>query len=213
MPDSFQNPIGGGPKDPFEKYRIEKIEKDKDRDAEKKMMRWGEGKPHSAFAAYFLLLFKKILDLFENTTERGLGVSAEIDVQEHLTLLKAAIETLKAEDHSQDVAFLNRLSSLWHQILEDLLRFRKKTALANHMNAFIKSVQSYPEGKEHSFAYYLSEYAGQTWLPFPYMEMLKQLWAEHQKLHEGSHLHQWSSTLKEMIQMLDPEKSKDPDSP
>jgi hypothetical protein len=206
MPDSFQSPIGGGSKDPFEKYRIEEIQKDKDAEDAEKKLNWSSQTRRSLFATYMILIFKKFLDIFDQTTERGLGASAEIDVREHLALFKATFETLKIEDHSQDIAFLNRLSLLWHQLLEDVLRFRRKTPLADQMHAFIKSIKSYPANQEHSLAYYLSEYAGQKWLPFPYMEMLQQLWREHQKNLESSNLYQWSEDLEKMIQILNPEQ-------
>ncbi len=202
MPDSFQNPVGGGPKDPFEKYRIEEIQKDKDSKEDKKQKNGDNHTHRSLFAAYIILLLKKFLDLFDQTTERGLAASIESDVKKHLILLKAAFEALKGKDFSQDASFLNSLSNLWHYLLEDILHFRRKTPLEKMMNSFIKSIQRYPENQEHSLAYYLSEYAGQKWLPFPYMEMIQQLWAEHQKRVDSSHLHQWSEDLDKMIQIL-----------
>lgn len=207
MPDSFQPPIGDNPHDPFEKYRVSEIQKDKNPSEPSIEKKEDQSKTKSMFAAYVALLFKKFLDLFEETTERGLAVSEESDVLEHLNELKSAIEILKTGDRGQDSAFLNGFSRLWHQILEDALRFRRQTPLSAKMRLFIKDIQHFPENQMHSLGYYLTEYAGQKWLPFPYMEMISRLSAQHQKKPESSLLARWSGMLEEMIRLLKlPEK-------
>ena len=103
--------------------------------------------------------------------------------------------------------FLNSLSNLWHQMLEDVLRFRRQTALSVKMRTFIREFQHYPENQEHSLGYYLTEYAGQKWLPFPYMEMISRLYANHKKNPQTSLLTRWSSELEALIQMLKPAES------
>jgi hypothetical protein len=212
MPSSFQPPVSGGPHDPYERYRIAEIQSDKGAPDASEGTETFQIKPRSAFAAYVTLLFKRFLDLFENTTELGLAVSAENDVLEHLILFKAALENLKIEDRGQDSPFLNSISVLWHQMLEDVMRFRRQTDLSIKMRAFIKEFQHYPNNQEHSLGYYLTEYAGQKWLPFPYMEMISRLAIQHKKNPQGSLLSRWSATLEEMIQMLKPPEQKKPES-
>lgn len=199
---SFQNPVGGGPKDPFEKYRIEEIQKDKDSKENEKKASWAEHPRLSFIAAYLLHIFKKFLEIFERTNEKSPESSTKIDVKEHLILLKAALDTLKMQDLSQDVVFLSRLSALWHQILEDLLHFRRTMPFAEKMRSFIKAIQEFPENQEHTLGYYLLEYAGEKWIPFPYMEILRRLWAEHQKNPVNSHLFEWGEDLDDMIRFL-----------
>ncbi len=111
---------------------------------------------------------------------------------------------MKTEDRSQDTAYLNRLSILWNQLLEDVLRFRRQTPLSIQMRSFIKEFQRYPALHEHSLGYYLTEYAGQKWLPFPYLEMIHKLYAMHQKNPESSLLAKWTNDLESMIQILAP---------
>jgi hypothetical protein len=204
---TFQPPVSGE-HDPFDKYRVSEIIKDKSaRDATEGDEKYEVPQGH-AFLAYVSLIFKKLLDIFEETTERGLAVSAENDVREHLVLLKAAMETLKIEDRSQDSAFLNHVSLLWHHLLEAVLRFRRQTPFAIKMRSFIKEFQNYPEKLQHSLGYYLTEYAGQKWLPFPFMEIVHRLYSEHKKAPESSHLVRWSKELDEMIQSLKPPETK-----
>lgn len=208
MPSSFQPPVSGGPSDPYEKYRVEEIQKDRDAEVSSKKTEQVSQDKRSAFAAYVSLVFKKFLEIFENTSDCGLALSAENDVQEHLILFKTALEILKTDDKSQDSAFLNRLSHFWHQMLEDTLRFRRQTPLSVLMRTFIKELQNYPQFQEHSLGYYLTEYAGQTWLPFPYMEMIHRLHSQHLKNPSVSSLSHWTDLLNKMIQMLTPSKQE-----
>ena len=70
------------------------------------------------------------------------------------------------------------------------------------MENFIESVQKYPENDEHSLGYYLTEYAGSDWLPFPFMEILQNLHFSHQTDPHNSYLSQWVKTLKEIISKI-----------
>lgn len=204
MPGSSQPPISGEPHDPYEKYRVEEIQKDKEPGNAAEGTKSFQEKHHSAFAAYALLILNRFLELFERTTEQGLSTSAQEEVLNHLALFKAALETLKTEDRSQDSLFLNKLTELWHQLLEDSYSFRRHTVLATKIRTFIKELQHYPEHQEHSLGYYLTEYAGQKWLPFPYMDMIRHLHMSHKKNQENSLLSLWSKEIEEMIQIIKP---------
>lgn len=197
MPDSFQRPVD--PSDPFGKFQAEQIEKDKMTPNEEPPKRslW------ALLAAYMSLMVKKMLDLFEQTSEHGLAENAERDLREDLILFKAVLELLKKEDHSQDASFLHRLSELWHQLLEDLLCFRKQTPLSDQLNRFIKELQNYPDQQEHSLGYYLTD-AGREWLPIPFMEMIHRLHVQHHKNPPGSLLSRWTSLLSALISQLPP---------
>lgn len=206
MPGSFQPPVSGNSHDPFEKYRIAEIEKEKNpRDASEETGPF-PSKPRSTFVAFVILTLKKVLDLFEHTTEQGLSTSAQEMVLEHLVLFQAALETLKMEDRSQDSLFLNKFTELWHQLLEDSYSFRRHTLLSMKIRSFIKALQHFPAHQEHSLGYYLTEYAGQKWLPFPYMEMIRRLHTDHNKSQENSLLSNWSKEIEEMIRMIKPQK-------
>ncbi len=205
MPSSFQPPVSGDPHDPYEKYRVAEIQKDKEaRDASEGTEPFRD-KKRSAFVAYAILVLQKFLELFKGSTEQGLSASAEKDVIGHLAQLRAALETLKMEDRSQDSLFLNKLTELWHQILEDSYSFRRHTLLSAKIRSFIKTFQHYPGHQQHSLGYYLTEYAGQKWLPFPYMEMIRQLHAAHKKNQENSQLSVWSKEIEEIIQLIRPQ--------
>ena len=195
--DSFGRPVGQDPQDPY-KYKVDEIQKDK----ESKENLQNSRKPHSnksVIGAYILHLIRKFFELFEETTEVGLTASAEEIVKGHLKLIKSILEILKRENKSEDSQFLGGLSRVWHEILEDALRFKKKTPFARKFQIFIQMIQDYPRAQEHSLGYYLTEYAGKKWLPFPYMEMVQNLQAEYQADPESSALTTWTREIDELL--------------
>ncbi len=170
MADSHLSPTGKGPKDRYDSYRVEGIQpvsgptepkEEEDRPAR-----------NSSITAYAALVFKKLIDLFESPSPRGLSASAEDSLQEHLRSLKAILETLKFEDRSQDPPFLDQLARIWQRLLEDSRRFRRQTDLSSSLRVFLDEFHHYPERNEFSLGYYLTEHAGQKWIPFPYMEII-----------------------------------------
>lgn len=204
MPGSYFNPVGKGPPDPYEKYRTEKIEKDrkfKDSIPDAK-----ENGKHSFLVGYLILLFKRLFDLFEKKTQKSTALSAEGSLREHLSDLKELLNALKRENLSQNTGFLKRLSKTWTNLLEDALRFRKGSNFEKKIHSLLTSIQHFPEKQEHSLGYYLSEYAGQQWIPFPYMEMIQQLFQEHLDTPLKSRLSQWSEMIDSMLQALDEQK-------
>lgn len=196
--DSINNPVGDNPKDPYEGYRSEAIERD--RAAKEEFARRKEALEESSsfLVGYLTLVYRKLLDLFLAKTERGVSVSVERETKEHLSLFKNCLEMLQTQDLSQDLTFLNRLSELWQLVLEDSLRFRKTSSFSVAFRRFVRTLQNYPEQEEHTFGYYLSEYAGQTWLPFPYMELMQKIHSEENLLGE------WCKVIEELIGLLNP---------
>lgn len=200
--DSFENPIGSQRRDPYEHYKVDPVELDK---KEKEKFEGGgpEGGPKKwALAAFLAVQLQRCVDFLQNALEKGLSAKEEASIRENLLSLKAALEILKAEDRGQDADFLNRLADFWHMMAEDSRRLKKNTPLAVQFNAFIQSINDYPPQEEHTLGYYLMEHAGEKWIPFPYMELIHKLHADHQKTPSSSHLNIWSKQLDQMIEQL-----------
>lgn len=171
---TFQNPVGG-PHDPFEKtLRVERIEEDKlTQNRREKEPESPISQETFAIASFLLQMVYRALDSFVRS-HRPAKSSSEA-VRANLLLLKKSFETLQAEDRSQDAHFLNELSMIWHQVLEDALQFPGSTPVAEGFKALLRTLQNFPENQPHSFGYYLAEYAGQKWIPFPYMELIAKI--------------------------------------
>ncbi|MDE3045602.1 MAG: hypothetical protein KGJ02_03045 [Verrucomicrobiota bacterium] len=198
--DSFHTPIG--PHDPYKDYKVEEIGKDKLSD-DKITPPEKEPDESLALGAYLLSLFRKCWQIFQKDTERGVSTETEKEVRANLLKLKAALEILKKEDRSQDTEFLNSLSHLWHQTLEDHLRFKRGSSFSTSFRTFVRDLQHFPEGQEHSLGYYLSEYAGEKWLPFPYLELIQKIYREHQQSPSTSALTRWTEKIDQLSAILE----------
>ncbi len=139
------------------------------------------------------------MELFEEKKEKEALNEATKEIQKHLLRMRSILDTLKREDRSQDSPFLNEFSHIWHALMDDADNFKKTTAWTHHFRSFLKAIQHYPEGQEHTLGYYLTEYAGKTWLPFPYMEMIAKIYREHQKVPIESTLELWTKRIDELL--------------
>jgi hypothetical protein len=203
MSSSGGSPVGGRPNDPFERYyqikNLEEIREDNQRNE------YRSSNQNSLFATYLLFLLQKILKFITGPKHQDLSKPAKKETKENLLEMQKALKILMKEDRSQEALFLKQLSQFWQKMLEDSLRFKKMTPLAIHFKTFIKEIASYPEARDHSLGYYLSEYAGQSWLPFPYMELIQKLHTLAEKNPSHNPLAKWILSLDKIIALLNQE--------
>src|SRR5579872_2947220 len=106
--DSFQNPVGNHPRDPYEHYKVEPVEgekKTKD-DAPRPFAEEELPKKNISLASQILLFFRRMLDFFETKQGKGTVKTVEEKITEDLLGLKESFNILKKEDRSQDTDFL-----------------------------------------------------------------------------------------------------------
>jgi hypothetical protein len=144
---------------------------DKDKRREERLPAKQDSKAQ-ILGAYFLVWLRKLLDFFAKppSSEKNL----------HLLSFRKGLERLQKEDLSQDGSFLGHLAEDWHFLLQD-----------PKLQSLIQKIESYPPDSEHSFGYYLSAYAGESWLPLPFMEMVQKMHRES----ETSPLSEWISQI------------------
>lgn len=200
---SFKNPVGNSPPDPYEKYRAEEIQREKHLKEERKKREENEAKGIFYLAAYLLSLFKKALRMFDRPPEKTLPTSVKQTLQAHLLELLQDLERLQKEDVSQDIAYLTHLSETWHRLLQDALPLSKNAGPEKQLHSLLRSIQEYPHRQEHTLGYYLLEYAGQKWIPFPYLELLQKIYTEHQKNPLQSMLFFWTQQIRDLLKVLD----------
>jgi hypothetical protein len=121
------------------------------------------------------------------------------ELELELLQLKKTLESLIKEDVSRDPDYAQHLSLVWHQLLEsvNLVEFleRKKNDVLTQLNILIVTFDHYPPRQEHSLGFYMTEFAGKEWLPFPFMEQLHQLYEDYQSNKKESQLYHWISTI------------------
>ncbi|OGN63558.1 MAG: hypothetical protein A3E80_05645 [Chlamydiae bacterium RIFCSPHIGHO2_12_FULL_49_9] len=198
------NPIGKPPRDPYEDYRVEAVEKEK-KETPQPPPEPRSPKPRAVeiLVAYFLILFRKILELIERGAGRRSPSQDKGSLGQNLLLFKTSIEMMKQEDKSQSGPFLSALALDWNRLTGDLRKMSAGGPIEIELRALIQKIQSYPKGTQHSFGYYLSEYAGQKWLPFPFMEMVQKAHFEHRKDPSHSALSDWSAKLDHLLSLLE----------
>lgn len=190
---SFQNPIGGVP-DPFG-YRVEGAQGN----------RSGAGgppeEPPEDHKGLIGLLIEKIRSKINALLEwYNSPTTGEGPFKENLNLLKTFLDLLKMEDRSQDVHFLSDLSQSWNRAIGESFEYNEAAALI--FKIFVKKIMHYPENQGHTFGYYLTEYAGQKWIPFPYMDLVQKIHAEHERNPSFSALTEWTRLLADAIRLL-----------
>ncbi len=189
---SYQNPVGGP--DPFRSDRIGDRQTPGDQPPEEPPPKGKQG-----VAAQLLQILQKAVDFF--LEKHADTKSTEVEARKNLADLKKSFEILKKEDRSQDVDFLNDLSKIWNQALANTLHLDEAASL--QFKVLAKKILHYPENQTHTFGYYLTEYAGQKWVPFPYMELVQKIHSEHEKNPPSSPLTEWTRLIDEVIDLLD----------
>ncbi len=160
----------------------------------------------SDMLAYFF-----ILELLEELTEDFLGKRKEnkqVCEKTLINLLKSfcsKFEVLMDHNESQNYKFVQSLSELWHQTIEyindsDLLMQPPKHI--ETLKTVMKQIFQYPKKSEHTFGFYLNEYAGEKWLPFPFMDLLSKLHEDAVLNGPKSILYDWHRTLKLILEPM-----------
>lgn len=129
---------------------------------------------------------KKIVDLFSLSSERSISSAEKTFIEDDLEKLKQAFIKLKEEDLSQNVEFLKALSFVWHDFMKNyhFLYRNKESIIFQKIDELVQKISSYPKGEEKTMGFYLSHFAGEEWLPFPYMKILQKLNLEDKHILE-----------------------------
>ncbi len=198
---SFEPPR---PPDPYQ-YRAEPIERES-HEKESRTDRPLPGFRRSTLLLRLLNKIHKVFSLFETTSKEGLTPTEERALRKNLAHLLESLQILTHDDRSQDPTFLSHLSLLWRHALEDAVRLKKNAPTTLLFQKLIEEVQNYPPAQEHTLGYYLKESAGLKWLPFPYMELIFQIYSIHQAEGEKSILSHWIAQIKSIKTALQPLK-------
>ena len=88
--------------------------------------------------------------------------------------------------------FLQDLSKSWNDFIVFFYSvYINDNKLMKNINILINEINTYPESQEFSFGYYLTEYAGMDWIPFPYMDMLKNFHLAYKTNDNDNMLKKW----------------------
>lgn len=153
------------------------------------------------YATALLCLKKFIGDFTERSKARASTINKQKAIED-LTAFKAVLEELANIDKSHDPDFTQRMSLLWQNLYENCIGVDPKAIegdkLAMQILNFVNEIKDFPPGEDFTLGYYLSEHAGQDWIPFPFMSLLFQL-HEAYSVNPDSQLAHWIYALSEII--------------
>lgn len=156
---------------------------------------------HPSSVSILVAFFKKFTMHFSFKSK-----ISTVALKQDLLELKQLFILLSTEDLSHQLAFIQKLSLLWHKIIEDCnpisLSLSKDSDLLKKITTFIQIIHHFPPKEDHSLGYYLQEHVGEKWVPFPFMELLQGLHEEYQKTQNTSDLAKWIKDLSLIIDEL-----------
>ncbi len=205
--DEFQKPIRPIGTEEQNRLRVPPIEKDKN------IKEGGSGyqsintpRPPPRLLTPFIFLLHTFLKCTGKTKEEKQKVALStdqlgIDVLEILDIL----HLLKDHDQSENAQFSQYFSEIWQRLTDHyllIISVKGESSLdLAPLEQFIDSVNSYPLTSEHSLGFYLSEYAGKNWLPFPFMEILKETHTDFMINRNASYLEKWTTYLTHSLKL------------
>lgn len=177
-------------RDPYEHIKIEPIEDNKFEEEKENKKKNNEKGP--TIMAAFIYLFKKFINTLLKTPKKH-------PITSELKEFRELLVKLTKEDLSEDLSFLNSLTFKWLDILAKYEEEPKKTNL-EAVKLFFDEIYAYPAGQPYSLGYYLTQHAGYKWIPFPFMEILKNLHLDFQQRPDNSQLKKWIEILDSLLQ-------------
>jgi len=174
-------------------YKVEKLEADKkvkrefERDADEAQAT----KPYET--SNFLLValattLRRASSFFPRATARENTLSKADSIYDTLIAFKHQLAKLKENDHTTDAHYTQILSELWHHLLEhfEALNFRNPDRI--RFKHLIETLNTFPPDEHRSLGFYLTNYAGDEWLPFPFLDILRHLFRDYLTKKEKSNL-------------------------
>ena len=123
-----------------------------------------------------------------------------------LTSVKDSLKNLCDKDESQNLSYIDTLSKNWALFRKtcDLINtsIQNQSSTELKILALKKNIENFPKDADHCLGYYLSEYLEENWAPFPFMDILKILYNNHQTLQANSLLQSWIITIDELLEDL-----------
>jgi hypothetical protein len=186
-----------GPIDPFERKKAVKIEEKQSKEESKKF----KYKPVLKKMFIYLTILNSISKVSNYFTKNNKKKSLENSlILNDLMLFQKSLHALMEKDLSKEAEFLNYLAYIWIKFLNDFNQFEiENERVKDKLKNFIYSIKNYPKNQEFTLGYYLSNLAGYKWVPFPYMEMLKNLYLENKKDPSTSNLSKWIEEINNLI--------------
>lgn len=186
--------------DPFEHVKIQKTKPSTEEEKKKEPL---VPKLVSKKMFLYMTLLKIVSNLLSKFTSKQTKNIKRTPLHKELLTIKSSLQALKDKNLCQDGEFLNFFAYIWMKFFkdQDLYNIRNEE-ITSLINQLVEEIHSYPKNSEFSLAYYVTEFAGYKWVPFPYMDILQNLYLENKKEPEFSHLNKWIGIINELLRKV-----------
>lgn len=200
--NDFNKFVSPQPHDPYEDIRINPIESNKKRREEPYTGLPPSLAPPMVLASLMHVL-KKSLDAFFEADANTSLLDNPQQLLDTVLNFKNHLQELVEEDLSHTPRYTQQLSTSWHSLRNDchflLAHVSPLPDYVEKTHRFLETLFHYPEEQDHPLGYYLTAFAGEHWIPFPFMDILKKLHEECQTTPQTAMLIQWIMTLSEIL--------------
>ncbi|CCB90041.1 hypothetical protein [Simkania negevensis] len=153
------------------------------------------------FYASMIVLLKKFTSLFTRQKREEFSEDA---LAADIHSLTGLLDRLKELDQSENAHFAQELSNLWHELLQHVQlasKAKMKTEVEiSKVKIVLSDIDRYPPNEERKLGFYLAEFAGESWLPMPFIEILRKLHDDYKVNKNSSILEKWTDLLKESVE-------------
>lgn len=162
-----------------------------------------ENKHLLAYAYASKTLYDIAISVAERRPSHFKGATEGDPLTQDLLNLRRLLKELTEVDRSKHAPYSQELSTLWHKLLhqfEAVLSGKSPSSLPlSEIQTLMQEIHSYPPATKYSFGYYLSDFAGKTWFPQPYMDLLYKIHTDYIKDPKKSALQKWLKLLDRLV--------------
>ncbi|MEM8727285.1 MAG: hypothetical protein AAGE99_01020 [Chlamydiota bacterium] len=188
-----------------DEYRVNPIEADRHARESFDIERFDddERKKRGALYGSLLIYFKKFLDRFDTTEQGSAKVFSNNGLPGNLQQFKALLAVIQHSDQSKNSRFCQQLSEVWIHLVQDMqvssISKRTQEIDLKSLTLIMTAIEHYPEDEQHKLGHYLSNYAGESWLPIPFRDILKGLHSNHLTDQKNGTLSQWIRMIEDLL--------------
>ena len=200
----FPEPIKPSVERKDEEIKVSPIESDKKyRDSESEEENAEVQKNKSILYGSILLIVKKFASFFGKDDSENVNQLSQDHLVITLQSLQELLHSLKEVDQSENPQFYQQLSETWHELIDQVeifLRARRTTNIdIKKVKFLITDISHYPPNEDHKLGYYLTQYAGESWLPVPLIQIIKNLKKDYLTHKRLSVLEKWIELLEGVL--------------
>ncbi len=191
---------------PYEEIRVSPIEKDK-KGKEETYVGLPPLTTKPLVFGSLVSFLKRFLKIFFSKDRSPLLFFDQHQMLEDVAAFKKLLQILSQDDQSHSPEYTQQLSGLWHNLLDDcnsvLATSDPSPSNLSKLKLFIDEMYHYPPDEDHTLGYYFTEYAGKSWIPFPFMEILQHLHEECTNSPQKATLINWLDSLTDILASAD----------